>query len=260
MTSTADVTRTDLELSDDWAYGAGILHGGWLLETMTGIALERTAHPHVLAVSAHYAAAPKVGASTIEVEALREGRSVASLRARLVQEGRVKVEALLTAGTLPGPDVPPFRVDAAPPDLPPVEECVAHVQPEGGPRNGIAENLDVRMDPATAGFLRGEPGGGNEVRGWMRARSGREPDPLLLLAVADGMPPVTLEMGVPGWVPTIELTVYLRAVPAPGWLRVVQRSRVMHGGWLDEECLVWDSTGRLVAQATQLAGFREPSA
>ena len=38
----------------------------------------------------------------------------------------------------------------------------------------------------------------------------------------------------------------------------VQRARLVHGGWLDEECEVWDSAGRLVAQARQLAGYREP--
>ena len=71
------------------------------------------------------------------------------------------------------------------------------------------------------------------------------------------MPPVTFEMGIPGWVPTVELTVLLRAVPAPGWLRCVQRTRLVQAGWLDEECEVWDSAGRLVVQARQLAMYRD---
>ncbi|MDQ3503483.1 MAG: thioesterase family protein, partial [Actinomycetota bacterium] len=50
----------------------------------------------------------------------------------------------------------------------------------------------------------------------------------------------------------------LRCLPAQGWLRVVQRAKLLHGGWLDEECEVWDSSGQLVAQARQLAGYREP--
>ena len=50
----------------------------------------------------------------------------------------------------------------------------------------------------------------------------------------------------------------VRGVPAPGWLAVVQRARLVHDGWLDEDCEVWDSEGRLVAQARQLAMYREP--
>lgn len=63
---------TRLELPDTWAYGAGVLHGGWLLETLAAAALEHTAHPHPLAVSAHYAAAPRVGEGDVTVAAYRE--------------------------------------------------------------------------------------------------------------------------------------------------------------------------------------------
>ncbi len=245
-----------MDLPDTWAYGAGVLHGGWLLETLAARALRHTAQPHPVAVSAHYLAAPQVGPAELHTEVLREGRSVATLRTRLVQDGRPKVEALVTAGVLPGADVVPQVLDAAPPALPPVEQCLENGPLEGAGRNGITEQLELRLDPATAGFLAGRPGGSSEVRGWLRARNGREPDPLLLLTVADALPPVTFDLGIPGWVPTVELTVLLRGVPAPGWLRCVQRARLVQGGWLDEECEVWDSRGRLVAQARQLAAYR----
>ncbi|MFP5218762.1 MAG: thioesterase family protein [Actinomycetes bacterium] len=248
-----------LELDDTWAYGPGILHGGFLLETVVDAALRHAAHPHPLAVSAHFASRAQTGPAVVEIERVREGRRVTSLRARLQQDGASRVEVLLSAGKLPGPEVEPLRVDASPPALPAPDECVRSGPPPGHPRNGIVEQLDVRVDPATAGFLRGEPGGGAEVRAWVRATSGREPDPLLLLTVADALPPVTFEIGLRGWVPTAELTVHLRAVPAAGWLRCVQRGTVLHGGWIDEECQVWDSAGRLVAQARQLAAYREPA-
>lgn len=248
-----------LTLDEDWAYGGGTLHGGWLLETVVTAALRDSSHPHPLAVSAQFSSRADLGPAEVEVERVREGRSVGSLRARLVQDGRPRVDVLLSAGTLPGSDVDPYLLDAAPPELPDPDDCQRNVMPAGQPRNGILEQLDVRLDPATAGFLRGEPGGGAEVRAWVRSASGREPDPLLLLTVADALPPVTFELGVAGWVPTVELTVHLRTVPAPGWLRCVQRATVLHGGWLDEECQVWDARGRLVAQARQLAAYREPS-
>ena len=56
--------------------------------------------------------------------------------------------------------------------------------------------------------------------------------------------------------PTLELTVYVRAVPAPGPVRLLHRAQLIDAGRVDESCFVWDTTGRLVAQGTQLAGIR----
>jgi hypothetical protein len=48
----------------------------------------------------------------------------------------------------------------------------------------------------------------------------------------------------------------VRRVPAPGPLYVRHRARLVEADIVDEACDVWDSRGRLVAQATQLAGVR----
>ena len=139
-----------------------------------------------------------------------------------------------------------------------MEQCLRNAPQPGDPRNGITEQLDLRLDPAAAGWL-AEPSGRAEVRGWVRYASGREPDPLALLCLADALPPVTFALGLSGWVPTVELTVHVRALPAAGWLRVVQTAQLLQDGWLDETCEIWDSAGRLVAQASQLAGYRAPA-
>ena len=60
-------------------------------------------------------------------------------------------------------------------------------------------------------------------------------------------------MGLAGWAPTLELSAHVRAVPAPGWLRVRVSTRNFAGGLLEEDAEVWDSAGRLVAQSRQLA-------
>jgi hypothetical protein len=49
------------------------------------------------------------------------------------------------------------------------------------------------------------------------------------------------------------MSVTLRSAPAPGWLRVRAHADLVADGWFDENVEVWDSTGRLVAQARQLA-------
>jgi len=251
----AGLSSTELELGEAWAYGKGVLHGGWLLETVTEVALRSTRHPHPLAVSAHYVAGPRLGPATVAVEPLREGRTVGALRARLEQDGQPKVEVLVSAGTLPEPGSVPLLLDAAPPPLPAPEQCPRRGLSGGLERNGVTENLEVRLGP---GGSPGAPGDRAAFAGWIRSATGRAVDPLFLLTVADALPPVTVGLGIGGWVPTVELTVLLRCRPADGWLRVVQRARSVHGGWLDEECEIWDSAGQLVAQARQLAGYRQP--
>ncbi|MGA9746118.1 MAG: thioesterase family protein, partial [Nocardioides sp.] len=56
----------------------------------------------------------------------------------------------------------------------------------------------------------------------------------------------------------LELGVHLRARPAPGWLRVMHRTRNLAGGLFEEDAEVWDSAGRLVAQSRQLAKVPRP--
>jgi hypothetical protein len=138
-----------------------------------------------------------------------------------------------------------------------VDQCVPG-QPEmpGGMRANLLDHLDLRVDPATTGWFVGRPGGRLEMRGWVRFADGRAADPLALLQVVDALPPTSFELGLASWAPTVELTVYLRGVPAPGWLAVVVRGQLWQGGWFDEDAKVWDSAGRLVAQSRQLAGAR----
>ena len=126
----------------------------------------------------------------------------------------------------------------------------------GGMRANLLDHLDLRVDPATAGWFAGRPGGRLEMRGWVRFSDGRAADPLALLQVVDALPPTSFDLGLASWAPTVELTVYLRGVPAPGWLACVVRGQLWQGGWFDEEAEVWDSAGRLVAQSRQLAGAR----
>ena len=72
----------------------------------------------------------------------------------------------------------------------------------------------------------------------------------------DAFPPATFDVELSGWVPTLELTAYVRALPAPGPVQIRHEAHLIDGQRVDEACWVWDSTGRLVAQGTQLAGIR----
>ena len=91
------------------------------------------------------------------------------------------------------------------------------------------------------------------LRAWVRFADEREPDPLALVTFADVLPQTTFATGRFGWAPTVQLQVLVRALPAPGWCLVEARGGTLAGGWHDEDYLIWDSTGRLVAQSRQLA-------
>jgi hypothetical protein len=120
-------------------------------------------------------------------------------------------------------------------------------------QTGFLQRLDLRLDPACVGWAAGEPSGRGVLQGWFRMADGREPDPVSLLLAADAFPPVSFDLGIVGWAPTLELTVHVRARPAPGWLRIRVSTVNVAGGLLEEDCEVWDSTDRLVAQSRQLA-------
>jgi hypothetical protein len=249
------VSAYEVDLDPGWAVG-GKPHGGYLLRTAVERALD-DAHPHPMVVSAHYLTSPDAGAAVVEVERLRTGRRVASSRVRLQQGGDARVEVLLSHGTLSSGEDFWSAPDSAPPVLPPLEDCPR--VPTTGPSGrhvGYFEHVDLRIDLGTAQWALGKPQRQAVVQGWMRRDDEGDASPLDLLVFADAMPPVTFDLGLMGWVPTLELTVFVRGLAAPGWLRVVQRARLLRDGWLDEECEVWDSEDRLVVQARQLAGYR----
>jgi hypothetical protein len=241
------------ELNPQWTVGDKP-NGGYLIATMARAAIAEVGgdtHPHPVAASAQYLSAPDVGPATIVVEPLRAGRLASQVRARLIQKDNVCVEALFTLSRLAS-DVEPRFVDAPPPDVTPYEELVSSpIEPPGvGLRIAMLGMVDQRID-----HERVVPGSG-QILGRLAMADGSAIDPISLLYVADSFPPSTLTLGSVGWVPTLELTVYVRGIPAPGPVKVRQRARLLSGSLVDQVCEVWDGSGQLVAQATQLAAVR----
>jgi hypothetical protein len=242
----------EARLDPEWTV-SGKPHGGYLMAILARAAIAADGkQPHPLSASAVYVSPPDVGPATVVIEPLRQGRAASQIRARLVQHDRTCVEALLTLGRL-GDGESPRWVDATPPPVAPPDLCpVSSTEPPGsGVTVAMLNLVEQRLDPATLA-------GGGDVRGWLGFADGSPFDPVSLLYVADSFPPATLTLGSVGWVPTLELTAYVRAVPAPGRLRVRQRARLISGSLVDQVCEVWDSRDRLVVQATQLALVRMP--
>lgn len=253
-----DVHRYTADLDGQWSIGPK-LNGGYLLAVLANAAVDAAGpgHPHPVAVSAQFVAAPDPGPAEIAVRLRRRGRTAAQLHAELHSGGTLRVEALLTCGRLPAA-APPYWSRVDPPDLPPEEDCrpVPPVDPQLPVP--LFDAVSVLMDPVAAGFTSGRPTRRGEMTGWLRIPPDR-PDPAALLVALDTLPPATFDLGlVASWVPTLELTTYLRALPAPGPLRVRQRARLVAADRVDEQCDVWDATGALVASASQLAAVRLP--
>jgi hypothetical protein len=246
----------DTVISPEWTI-AGKPNGGYLLAILARAATEVSVHDHVLAASAHYLHSPEPGPASIEAEVLRMGRTASQIRTRLTQDGKPCIEALTTIGTL-DPDTKPYWTEGLP--TPEVRDRATAIRLPGtnpaGVRVAIMDQVDLRIDTENAGFGIGKPRGIGELNGWLELPGGEDFDPLSLLYAVDAFPPATFDIEFTGWVPTLELTAYVRALPAPGPVRVQQKAQLIDAQKVDEVCLVWDSTGRLVAQATQLAGIR----
>ncbi len=247
-------------LDPGWDVGGGILNGGYLLSVAARAAVLDSPHPHPVAVSGSYLRAPAAGPATLAVVPGPAGRTLAHAQVTLSDGDGPALVVQATTGTL-GHAEPERAVPM--PQVPPVEECIslaehAHLAPPGLEVPGLTHRVETRVDPATAGWALGAPSGEPVLRAWVRFADDREPDPLALVTFADVLPPSLWATGLFGWAPTVQLQVLVRGLPAPGWCLVEARGGLLADGWHDEDYLIWDSTGRLVAQSRQLARAPRP--
>jgi acyl-CoA thioesterase len=247
-------------LDRGWVVGGGV-NGGYLLAVIGNAIraeLAEVGQPDPVTVSAYYLSPTTPGPAVVRVRRIRVGKQRSTVAASLVQhQDGVEVEritALAVFGSLATmPD--DVQREIPPPVLPPLEECVeARLAPEEVRRMApLLERFGTRLDPAYVGWAVGRPSGSGVIQGWFKLADNRPLDPIALLLVVDALPPVTFDLGLPGWAPTLELTAHVRADPAPGWAIVRHATRNISGGQFEEDCEVWDARGRLVAQSRQLA-------
>lgn len=252
-------------LDEGWVIGHAI-NGGVLMATATSAAsevLSAVGHPDVLTWGAHFLSAARPGPLQVDLEVLRVGRGASTATVRLRQpEGDGLVERVHVTGTFGTLDrAEPVHRAPAPPSMPDPDSCVPALRDSSPVATAIVmlDRLDVRVDPATIGFAVGRPSQRGVIRAWLRMADGREPDAALLPYVVDAFMPVSFDLGVPGWAPTMELTGQVLGRPAPGWLLAELTTDTVVGDLLIEDAAVWDSAGRLVARSRQLAGVRVPA-
>ncbi|PRC43581.1 thioesterase family protein, partial [Mycobacterium sp. ITM-2017-0098] len=119
----------------------------------------------------------------------------------------------------------------------------------------LAHGCDIR--PSLTTFSPRGDGGMPMIEYWVRPK-GVAPDLLFALLCGDVSAPVTFGVNRFGWAPTVQLTAYLRALPADGWLRVMCTATQIGQDWFDEDHIVVDCEGRIIVQTRQLAMVPPP--
>ena len=231
---------------------AGNANGGYMLSIVVRSMREASSRPDPVTVTGHFLAPGQPGPAEVVTDVVKRGRALTTLIASLHAGGRRLVQAVGAFGDLSAA-TGPERVDAAPPELPPPEDC-ARVVPAATFPPPFMGQVDLRLHPHDARFAEGAPSGEPRVRGWFRLPGGEPIDSVALILAVDAFPPTTFNARLPvAWTPTIELTAHVRARPARGWLRCAFTTRFVTGGFLEEDGEVWDETDTLVAQSRQLA-------
>ncbi len=233
----------------------GAAHGGVLFALAVHGMQQVAPHPHLLSATAHFLRPTAAGPVTVAADIVRSGRAHASVEATLSQRDRPCVRVLAVFGTLPGG---PARTELAAPPLPAPDSCtpLSFREQAGFLPADYPGDLDIRLDPQV-GWLRGERTGRAEVAGWGRLADGRPQDLVSLALMADAFPPPIFDVMATTYVPTLELTLHVRGLPSGQWVRGRFETRAFNRPYVEEDGLLFDERGDLVAMSRQLAVVNE---
>ncbi len=232
-------------------------NGGYVAALLANALTAAVANPArtLRSLTVHYLRPPTAGPARVETQLERVGRSLTSVSARLLQNDLLEAIAIAAfAEPRPGPEL---HHAIAPEVEPP-----AALRPRGAARIPVHQRYDQRLAIGPRIFD-GERGREAVTGGWLRlADDPRAIDAPLLVAYADAWPPSVFGAAevprVAGGVPTIDLSVHIRAGPehwgGPGdYALVVFRTRELRDGFLEEDGEIWSPRGVLLAQSRQLA-------
>ena len=251
------------ELNAHWTIGPKV-HGGTMLALCANAArMEHAGQPAAgqtaelgqlepVAVSANFLSAPDPGVMHLATSVRKRGRRVTVVDVELSQGDRTAVHATVTLGQ--SDRLPPLLsanpvLDLMTPEPPPDAAPIGPGHPMAGMIH-LAECCDIRPIVSTlAPSVDGQP---PVIQMWVRPH-GVAPDLLFALLCGDVSAPVSFAVERTGWAPTVQLTAYLRGIPADGWLRVMCTCVEIGQDWFDEDHIVVDNTGRIIVQSRQLA-------
>jgi len=240
----------------------GNANGGYLLALVGHALSDATGRPDCVTITAHYLAPCPAGDARIVVTPVRSGRRFATATASLfllTDTGEKEIiRVLATLGDLAhdpgGPSAMGEHTEFPPRGLLPFSECLGMAESAVDNFAYIHGRLGTRIHPGDVHFREGVKSGQALIRGWFAFNDERPIDTRALLLASDAFPPSVFNLELPtAWVPTVELTVHTRAIPALGPVACIFSTRFVQNGLLEEDGEMWDSRGVLVAQSRQLA-------
>ena len=238
-------------LTDRWHIGAGA-NGGYVATFLTRALMATSPLPHPLTMTTHYVARPVPGPVDVTVSVIREGRSHATLTARLDQEHGPVAASLATFCRRRSGG--PTLTRGSMPTLPPPDDCVTRPNPMG---MSFLDRFEHRFDPTDHPFFLQDAPRAPIAQGWVRLVD-RPLDDLAVPLFADALYPPIFAAFLGGLVPTIELTVHWRSTPHTHWHLGRFESRFLAGGYVEEDGELWGEDGILVAQSRQISRFTPP--
>ena len=240
-------------VSDNWSVN-GNPDGGYLMAMIANAMIQKSDKKNTPMVTANYLSRCVPGEVDIHISEIARSRQFNRFEARLSQKGDEKIRALGTFVS-ENNDYAVKRYETKEPDLTPIEECV---QMPAMPKYTLFQNLDLRLDPACAGWMTGKLTDLSQNKGYIRFRDGRPIDFFSLFLIIDSMPPAAVaSQGVTAWVPTIELSVNVRHLPQTDRLKCSLRTRFITFGLLEADGELWDEKDNLAAISRQIAQFRK---
>jgi len=248
----------DGNLNEHWTIGPKV-HGGVMVALCAKAArqsyaeqgAERAMIAQPVAVSVNFLSAPDPGPVRLVTTVRKRGRRIGLVDVELLAGERACVHAVVTLGDpehnaeplLSDNPVTPLMAPEPPADIP----CMGPDHP-GAEINHLVRGCDIH--PSLVESVASDEAPVFMI--WVRPK--QDPvDELFALMCGDISLPVPYAVGRRGWAPTVQLTAYLRGLPADGWLRVVCTTTQIGQDWFDEDHTVVDSTGRIVVQSRQLA-------
>jgi acyl-CoA thioesterase len=236
-------------LSSHFNNPPGNINGGYGLAVCLRALAAEMQHPDPLVISATYLRPAHPGPVEIAVEKIRSGRRHSVGEARLVQNGAEALRVVATFTDLSGL-TGRTHVALTPPVLPAPADCFDPNERLVLNPNSVRARTETRW-PSAPAYITGNPSGDARAEFWLRLADDEDADVFALASLVDMAAPAVFELGEFSTT-TVELTVHLRARPAPGWFACRVSTNFLIGGYHDEDFEMWDSTGQLVAQSRQL--------
>ena len=238
-------------LCEGWRIGE-VPNGGYVMALGARALSEALAHPHPQVVNAFYISPTELGPIDCFVTVLRSSKRTSHASVQMIQKGELKVvltAAYVNLNVSKGPNWSSVQADK----IPVWDDCEIGANSE----LEFRQRVDIRLASGGNVFRTGKPSGEGKIEGWLAHQDRTDPDVISLLMFADAMPPPAFNVfGRVGWVPTVELTVQIRALPSPGPIQARVQTSSITSGVMEEDGTFWDAEGQLVAIGRQTARIR----